>query len=132
MNPQIYIKSFGFQVSGIPPDESGHGGGFVFDCRGLPNPGREQCYRFLTGLDQAVIEFLQNDHRVKDFITHAYHLIEITAASYQERNFSYLAVNFGCTGGQHRSVYCAEQVAALLCQAGYEVQVQHIDKPDFS
>jgi RNase adaptor protein for sRNA GlmZ degradation len=131
-HPQIYIKSFGFLVSGIPSDNSGHGGGFVFDCRGLPNPGREIRYRCLTGQDQAVIDYLANFAEVKAFIEHAYFLIVMTAASFQKRNFSYLAVNFGCTGGQHRSVYCAEQIAAQLMQTGYEVHLQHLDKPDFS
>lgn len=128
----ITIKSFGFHVSGMPQDDSGHGGGFIFDCRGLPNPGREERFRRLTGQDQAVKNYLEQDPDVSDFLEHAYALVLLTAQNFKERGFSSLTVHFGCTGGQHRSVYCAEKLAQRIGEAGFSVRLIHIDKPNFS
>lgn len=126
----ITIYSFGYHVSGIPPDPGGHGGGFVFDCRGLPNPGRHPDFMRLTGEDGEVQRHLEAHPDVGRFIDHAVALIEISAASYAARGFERLMVSFGCTGGQHRSVYCAIRAAERLRAAGYEVQLIHLDKPD--
>lgn len=128
----ITIASFGFHFSGIPEDHSGHGGGFVFDCRGLPNPGREERFRRLTGQDAEVQRYLESDPIVHHFIDHAYALVRLTAQKYRERDFSQLSVYFGCTGGQHRSVYCADTIADKLRRDGFTVRLVHIDKPDFT
>lgn len=127
----ISIYSFGFHKSGIPEDESGNNGGFVFDCRALPNPGREALFARKTGLDREVIGYLEKENTVHQFLHHALALIKISAKNYRERKFSHLMVSFGCTGGQHRSVYCAEKIAAQLKSMGYHVRLIHIDKPDF-
>jgi UPF0042 nucleotide-binding protein len=127
----ITIYSFGYHVSGIPQDPSGHGGGFVFDCRGLPNPGREENFSKLTGEDQAVQHYLASFAEVASFLDHAQALIEISAANYKARGFDRLMVSFGCTGGQHRSVYCSVQIAERLRLANYRVELIHIDKPEF-
>ena len=127
----ISLYSFGFHVSGIPRDPSGHGGGFVFDCRGLPNPGRDPRFLRLTGEDAAVQRYLDEFPEVGEFIENAAALIEITASNYSARKFERLMVSFGCTGGQHRSVFCALRTAERLRESGYYVHLIHIDKPDF-
>lgn len=129
--PLITVTSFGFHVSGIPDDPTGHGGGFIFDCRGLPNPGRDLRYAKKTGLDDSVAEFLRAFPEVGLFIDHAFALVVLTASSFQRRRFTHLSVGFGCTGGQHRSVYCTERFAEKLRNAGFSVQVIHQDKPTF-
>jgi aminoglycoside/choline kinase family phosphotransferase len=109
----VRVESFSFK-NGVPQDEKGHGGGFVFDCRGLPNPGRYDKYAKLSGLDQPVIAYLEKEADVFRFLSHAYELVDLTVESYQKRNFTDLMVSFGCTGGQHRSVYCSEALAKHL------------------
>jgi RNase adaptor protein for sRNA GlmZ degradation len=122
----VRIFSFSFH-HGMPADETGHGGGFVFDARSLPNPGREARFRQLTGKDEAVIEYLDREESVHQFFSHAASLVDASVASYQSRGFANLMVSFGCTGGQHRSVYLAEQLAQHLRGApGVQVQVRHI------
>lgn len=122
----VRIFSFSFH-HGMPTDESGNGGGFVFDARSLPNPGREARFRQLTGKDEAVIEYLDREESVHQFLSHAASLVDASVASYQSRGFANLMVSFGCTGGQHRSVYLAEQLAEhLRGTPGVEVQVRHI------
>ena len=112
----------------MPADESGNGGGFVFDARSLPNPGREEQFRMLTGKDAAVIEYLNGQESVQQYLASALSLVDASVASYRRRGFKNLMISFGCTGGQHRSVYLAEQLAKhLQAGAGAEVAVRHIE-----
>jgi hypothetical protein len=122
----VRIQSFSYQ-GGVPSDEKGHGGGYVFDCRALPNPGRLEEYAKLTGRDDAVIAFLEREPAVRDFLGHVFALIDQTVENYQTRNFTDLIVAFGCTGGQHRSVYCAERLAKHLRETfPVNVEVRHL------
>ena len=121
----VHIFSFSFHHA-QPRDEEGNGGGFVFDARGLPNPGREERFRQLTGKDAQVIEYLSREPSVSDFAAHATAMVDLNVDSYQRRGFTSLMVSFGCTGGQHRSVYLAEQLAKHLCEKGVSVAVRHI------
>ncbi len=118
----VRIQSFSYQ-DGVPTDEKGHGGGYVFDCRALPNPGRFEEYATLTGKDDAVLAFLAHEPAVRDFLGHVFALIDQAVENYQERNFTDLLVAFGCTGGQHRSVYCADRLARHL-RDKYQVSVE--------
>ena len=118
----VRIQSFSY-MDGLPTDEKGHGGGYVFDCRALPNPGRFEQYAKLTGRDEPVIAFLENEPAVREYIGHLFAVIDGTVENYQLRNFTDLLVAFGCTGGQHRSVYCAEQLARHLREK-FEVYVE--------
>jgi aminoglycoside/choline kinase family phosphotransferase len=119
----VVVKSFSYK-QGIPEDPGGHGGGFVFDCRALPNPGREERYRAFDGKDQVIIDFLKNDPEVLKFLDDAEHLVSRSVDNYLQRGFDSLAVNFGCTGGQHRSVYCAETLAAMLRRKYPQINVE--------
>jgi len=107
----VRISSFSFR-RGYPDDEGGHGGGFVFDCRALPNPGRHLEYRTLCGRDAGVVEYIERCSEAHFFWTHVSSLVDAQVEEYLRRNFSSLSVSFGCTGGQHRSVYFAERLAA--------------------
>ena len=121
----VRIFSFSFHRP-MPADQAGNGGGFVFDARSLPNPGREEQFRALTGQDSAVIDYLDRQESVHQFLSHAVSLVDASVASYRQRGFSNLMVSFGCTGGQHRSVYLAELLARHLRGAnGVEVIVCH-------
>jgi aminoglycoside/choline kinase family phosphotransferase len=111
----IYINSFSFKY-GIPKDYSGHGGGFVFDCRILPNPGRFNEFREMTGMDKPVIAYLEKHNEVKDFLDHVKSIMDISVNDYSQRSMNRLMVSFGCTGGQHRSVYCAEKIAEYITE----------------
>ena len=117
----IQVQSFSYK-KGLPKDKSGHGGGFIFDCRSLPNPGRLEQYIEQTGNDSEVIAFLENEEDVHSFLTHVKDLISPVIENYRERNFSHLSVAFGCTGGQHRSVYCANMLVKYLREK-YSVKV---------
>lgn len=110
----VNIFSFSYLQQGIPADTSGNGGGFVFDCRALPNPGREERFRLLTGKDEAVRQYLETSPLVHDFLQSAEKMVRQSIDDYLQRGFTHLSVGFGCTGGQHRSVYCAEKLAASL------------------
>jgi aminoglycoside/choline kinase family phosphotransferase len=123
----VRIFSFSFHRE-MPKDEWGNGGGFVFDARSLPNPGREERFRLLTGKDMAVKEYLEEKDSVGDFFEHAQALVDESVTAYQRRGFQNLMVSFGCTGGQHRSVYLAEQLAKhLRGNAGVTVVVRHVE-----
>lgn len=120
----VRVASFGYNRHGIPRDMSGNGGGYVMDCRGIHNPGRYDEYKRLTGRDREVIEFLDRDGSAPRFLEHVYGLVDESVRVYRERGFSSLMVSFGCTGGQHRSVYCAEHTAAHLKQLFPDVNVR--------
>ena len=109
----VSINSFSYK-HGIPEDASGHGGGYVFDCRVITNPWKLEQYRNLTGRDKPVIDFLDQQGDADEFISNATSLVDMSVDKYEERNFTHLMVSFGCTGGHHRSVYCAEKLAAHL------------------
>ncbi|KPL12545.1 MAG: hypothetical protein AMS26_17210 [Bacteroides sp. SM23_62] len=109
----LKITSFSYKL-GIPRDYSGHGGGYIFDCRTLPNPGRIEAYRKSTGRDRDVIDFLAAKQEVSDFLGTVFALVDQSVREYSNRGYTQLMINFGCTGGQHRSVYCAEQLKAHL------------------
>ena len=113
-------------VGGARQDESGNGGGYVFDGRDLPNPGREERFKSLTGRDAPVIDYLNQQESVHQFLASVMLLVDASVHSYQRRGFKHLMVSFGCTGGQHRSVYLAEQVAKRLRERNaVEVILQH-------
>jgi hypothetical protein len=121
----VRIYSFSFH-RGWPKDESGHGGGFVFDGRSLPNPGREERFKALTGKDTPVIDYLNQQETVHQFLASVLSLVDASVSEYQRRGFKSLMVSFGCTGGQHRSVYLAEQLAKRLRgRSGVEVELHH-------
>jgi len=122
----VTIYSFSFK-KGIPADASGNGGGYVFDCRGTHNPGKYEEYKQLTGLDQPVIDFLEKDGEILRFLDSVYALADAHVARFLERGFTHLQVSFGCTGGQHRSVYCAEHLAAHLV-ARFPVRVHLVHR----
>ena len=124
-NLTVRILSFSFH-RGMPKDESGHGGGFVFDGRSLPNPGREERFKTLTGRDAPVIDYLNQQESVHQFLASVMSLVDASVSEYQRRGFKSLMVSFGCTGGQHRSVYLAEQLAKRLRgRNGVDVVVRH-------
>jgi aminoglycoside/choline kinase family phosphotransferase len=125
-NLVVRIFSFSFH-QGLPKDETGNGGGFIFDGRSLPNPGREARFKERTGKDAPVIEYLQQDESVHQFLASVFSLVDAAVANYQQRHFKNLMVSFGCTGGQHRSVYLAEQLARRLRQRpGIEIVIRHL------
>lgn len=109
----VTVMSFSYR-KGIPEDYSGNGGGYVFDCRAIHNPGKYEPYKKLTGLDHPVIEFLESDGEITQFLSHVYPIVDFHVETYMKRGFSNLSVSFGCTGGQHRSVYSAQHVAEHL------------------
>ncbi len=109
----VHIKSFSYK-NGYPEDNTIHGGGFVFDCRALPNPGKYDSLKYYTGKDVEVIQFMEQHEEVRQFMQHVYQLVSNSVSYYINRDFDYLSVAFGCTGGQHRSVYCAEKLVQYL------------------
>src|SRR6202165_1633301 len=124
-NLVVRIFSFSFHQD-LPKDETGNGGGFVFDGRNLPNPGREERFKSLTGKDAPVIDYLNQQESVHQFLSSVMALVDASVSAYQDRGFKHLMVSFGCTGGQHRSVYLAEQLAKhLRSKDGVEVVVHH-------
>jgi len=126
-NLVVRIFSFSFHRE-LPKDESGNGGGFVFDCRNLPNPGREERFKELTGKDAPVMDYLNQQESVHQFLASVFSLVEASVSNYMQRGFKNLMVSFGCTGGQHRSVFLAEQLAKRLRRrSGVEVKVRHLE-----
>jgi len=123
----VRVFSFSFHRD-LPKDESGNGGGFIFDGRSLPNPGREERFKALTGKDAPVIDYLNQQESVHQFLASVFSLVDATVSNYQQRGFKNLMVSFGCTGGQHRSVYLAEQLAKKLRgRNGVDVEVRHLE-----
>ena len=121
----VKVMSFSFK-KGIPYDPTGNGGGYIFDCRGVHNPGKYDQYKPLCGLDEPVIRFLEEDGEIFSFLEHAYALVDAHIQRFMERGFSNLMVCFGCTGGQHRSVYSAQHMAEHLNQKfGVKVELEH-------
>ncbi|MBS0012308.1 MAG: phosphotransferase [Bacteroidales bacterium] len=124
---KVSLTSFSY-MNGIPHDKV-HGGGFVYDCRGLPNPSKNDKLRNLTGLDEPVKKFMESHDDVKEFLSDASRMVKRTLQSYIKKNYTSLAVSFGCTGGKHRSVYCAQEMMKCLKEIdGIEIEIKHRDK----
>ena len=123
----LVVRVFSFSYhKGIPADESGNGGGYVFDCRSTHNPGRYEPYKKITGLDEPVIRFLEDDGEILTFLESVYQLADHHVERYMQRGFTSLMFSFGCTGGQHRSVYCAQHLAEHIHEKyGVEVHICH-------
>lgn len=131
-NLTVQVTSFSFK-KGIPEDPSGNGGGYVFDCRGTNNPGRYEEYKKLTGLDLPVIQFLERDGEILSFLESVYPLVDFHTKRFMDRGFTHLMISFGCTGGQHRSVYCAQHVAEYLAgKYGVKVELCHREQGIFT
>jgi len=127
-NLNIQVNSFSYK-NGYPKDKTEHGGGFVFDCRGILNPGRFEEYKHLTGQNELVKDFLKNQTKMNEFLEHVYAVVSINIDDYLARGFDQLIISFGCTGGQHRSVFAAEQVAAYIKNKyAIEALVAHLNK----
>jgi len=123
---KVRVFSFSFHRQ-MPVDETGHGGGFVFDARSLPNPGREERFKQLTGKDGPVIDYLNQQPSVHQYLASVLPLVDASVTGYRRRGFKNLMVSFGCTGGQHRSVFLAEQLAKHLRESGVDVVLRHIE-----
>lgn len=122
----VTVLSFSYR-RGLPEDNSGNGGGFVFDCRAINNPGKYERYKPFTGLDNKVIEFLENDGEVITFLDHCHSLVDASIQRYIDRGFTNLMVAYGCTGGQHRSVYCAQHTAEHIAKK-FNIKVELIHR----
>ena len=123
------INSFSYKITGVPEDSSGNGGGFVFDCRFIHNPGRYEPYKKLTGRDESVINFLQHHSDIGTYLQDIYRIVDAAVEDYIDRSFTNLQVNFGCTGGQHRSVYAADALAKHIKEKyGIKVILHHIEQ----
>jgi RNase adaptor protein for sRNA GlmZ degradation len=122
---EVRVVSFAYK-KGIPDDPSGNGGGYVFDCRAINNPGKYERYNNVTGLDEPVIKFLEEDGEIIEFLNNIYPLVDRHVKRYIERKFTNLMIAFGCTGGQHRSVYAAQHVAEHISKKfGVKVVLVH-------
>lgn len=122
----VTVMSFSYK-KGLPTDRTGNGGGYIFDCRGMHNPGRYEEYKQITGKDRPVIDFLEERGEVQKFLSNCYGLVDNSVDTYLRRGFTHLFVGFGCTGGQHRSVYCAEKMAEHLREK-YSVEINLIHR----
>ncbi|MBI4376427.1 MAG: phosphotransferase [Elusimicrobia bacterium] len=123
----VRVQSFSYK-NGVPTNEKGHGGGYVFDCRALPNPGRFERFSKIDGRHSEVIAFLEKEPEVGRFLSHVYGLVDQAVENYRSRNFTDLQVAFGCTGGQHRSIYCAESLARHVREKfPVDVEIRHLE-----
>ncbi len=124
----ILLSSFSYKKSGLPADHTGNGGGFIFDCRFIYNPGRKEEFKYLCGNDKEVILFLESQEEMKKFIGNVFDIIDPAIENYIERNFTHLMISFGCTGGQHRSVYAAEKSKEHILgkYPGVIVELHHV------
>ena len=128
----VRIQSFSYKKGGMPrDDDKGHGGGYILDCRCLPNPGRQLEFTKATGLDESVIAYLSKQTDVDRWTRSAFSMIDQAVEDYGRRNFTDLLVAFGCTGGQHRSVYCAERLGKHLRDQGVSVVVTHRERKNW-
>ena len=128
----VSINSFSFIKTGYPKDETKNGGGFVFDMRGILNPGRFDEYKHLSGLDKPVKDFLEQQTKMPEFLNSVYSIVDISVADYIKRGFEHLSINFGCTGGQHRSVYAAEALARhLRNKFKVKIELNHNNKENW-
>lgn len=129
-NKKLVVKVFSFSYKkGIPADDSGNGGGYVFDCRGVHNPGRYDQYKPMTGLDKPVIDFLEENGEITQFLSHIYALADAHVQRYIDRGFTSLMFSCGCTGGRHRSVYSAQHLAEHIAQKfDVEVRLKHVER----
>lgn len=122
---EVKVMSFAYK-KGIPNDPSGNGGGFVFDCRAINNPGKYERYNHFTGLEEPVIQYLEEDGEITEFLQHVYTIVDSSVQRYMDRGFTNLMICFGCTGGQHRSVYSAQHLAEHIHQRfGVKVDLVH-------
>ena len=124
---EVRVYSFSYK-KGVPQDLSGNGGGYVFDCRSIHNPGRYEPYKKLTGRDEPVIGFLEEDGEITGFLEHVYGVVDPHVETFSSRGFTDLTVSFGCTGGQHRSVYCADHLARHLSEKYPDIRVRLIHR----
>jgi aminoglycoside/choline kinase family phosphotransferase len=124
----VKVHSFSYK-KGIPPDQTENGGGYVFDCRGILNPGRLEEYKCLTGRDKQVKDFLEQQTRMPEFLNSVFDIVDITVEDFIRRKFKHLVINFGCTGGQHRSVYAADALSRhLRNKFNVKVELMHIEQ----
>ena len=130
----VEIHSFSYKKGGIPKDNSGNGGGFAFDCRVILNPGRIEEYKPQTGNDLPVQEYLETQTEMPKFIELVKNIVSINIDNYLERGFEHLQINFGCTGGQHRSVYSALKIAEFIREKYPEINViiNHDEQPQLN
>jgi aminoglycoside/choline kinase family phosphotransferase len=125
----VKVTSFSYKKTGYPKDKTDNGGGFAFDCRFIDNPGRHEEYKKLTGRDKPVIEYLKTQTQMETFLQSVYAIVDGAVETYLDRGFDSLMVNFGCTGGQHRSVFAADQMAKhLKDKYGVKIELTHIEQ----
>lgn len=128
----VKINSFSYLKTGYPQDETKNGGGFVFDCRGILNPGRIESFKKQSGVDKPVKDYLEQQTKMPDFLNNIYNVVDISVEDYIKRGFSDLMINFGCTGGQHRSVYAAEAIARhLKNKFKVKIELTHYNKENW-
>jgi RNase adaptor protein for sRNA GlmZ degradation len=123
---EVRVFSFAYK-KGIPNDTSGNGGGYVFDCRAINNPGKFERYNNVNGLDEPVIKFLEEDGEITAFLDNIYPLVDRHVQRYIDRGFTDLMISFGCTGGQHRSVYAAQRIAEHIAKQ-FKVKVSLVHR----
>ncbi len=124
---KISVFSFGYHKSGIPKDQEGNNGGFVFDCRFLPNPHNDENLRPYTGKEKPIIDFFKNLELVNDYLEKCLSLVKVACKEYDKKGYQNLQVSFGCTGGKHRSVYCSEKFTSELNKMGYRIELKHLE-----